>query len=127
MSRPVVIPGRHRPHEILRLAVSVVTGAAYTFGAPAPGSLAALLPGWAVLVWSVGLALSGLVGLVGVLWSLRLEAAGMLTGAGALVWYTAAVGQLGWRALFAALISLAWAGANVWRAVQIRGDLGGVR
>lgn len=124
MSRPVVVlAGRHRPHEILLLVVSVLIGAAYTLGAPPPGSLAALLPGWAVLVWAVGLAASGVVGLVGVAYSMRLEAAGMLLGAGALVWYAGAVAPFGWRASFACAISCAWAGANLWRAWQIRGDL----
>lgn len=132
MSRPVlVISGRHRPHEILLLVVSVVTGAAYTVGAPPPTSVAALLPGWALHVWSLGLAVSGAVGLLGVLtrrgWSLQFEQAAMLIGAGALVWYAAAVVPFGWRALLAGAISLAWALANLVRALQIYRDLKGPR
>jgi hypothetical protein len=128
MSRPVVIvSGRHRPHEILFLVVSVVVGVAYTAGAPPPTSVAALLPGWTVRVWAVGLAVSGLLGAAGLVaraaWALQLEQAAMLIGAGALVWYTAAVAPFGWRALFAGCISAAWAGANLWRAAQIRRDL----
>lgn len=123
-SRPVVIvSGKHRPHQILLLVVSVVTGVAYTIGAPPPASVAALLPGWALLVWSVGLATSGVIGLVGVLRSLRLEQASMLLGAAALLWYTAAVSTFGWRGLFAGAISVAWAVANLVRAGQIRRDL----
>lgn len=128
MSRPVlVISGRHRPHEILLLVVSVITGLAYTIGAPPPASIEALLPGWALLVWSVGLALSGVVGLSGVLWSPRIEAAGMLLGTGALLWYSAAVTPFGWRGLFAGMICTSWAVANLWRALQIRQDLKGNR
>lgn len=128
MSRPVVVvSGRHRPHEIFLLVVALVVGVAYTVGAPPPGSIAALLPGWALLIWTVGLALSGLIGLAGVLWSMRLEQAGMLIGAGALVWYVASVSQFGWTALFAGFTCAAWAGANVWRAAQIRRDLRGGR
>lgn len=131
MSRPIVITGRHRPHEILLLAVSLLTGVAYTLGAPPPQSVAALLPGWALLVWSVGLGLSGAIGLVSTLsrawWALQVEQAAMLLGAGALVWYTAAVAPFGWRALLAGAISTAWAGANLWRAAQIRNDLKGPR
>jgi hypothetical protein len=127
MSRPLVIAGRHRPHEILFLVVSVVTGVAYTIGAPPANSLAASLPSWALSVWAVGLAASGVIGLIGVLWSMRFEAAGMLIGAAALVWYVAAVVPFGWRALFAGLISAAWAGANLWRALQIYRDLRGPR
>jgi len=132
VSRPlVVVSGRHRPHELLLLAVSVVTGAAYTIGAPPPTSIAALMPTWALHVWSAGLLLSGVLGLLGALtrrgWSLALEQAGMLIGAGALVWYVGAVVPFGWRGLFAGLVSLAWASANVARAVQIQRDLGGGR
>lgn len=132
MSRPVVvISGHHRPHELLLLAVSLLTGLAFTIGAPPPSSVAALMPGWALHVWSLGLAVSGAVGLAGVLtrrsWSLQLEQAGMLIGAGALVWYGAAVAPYGWRALFAGAICLAWAGANLARAAQIRRDIGGPR
>ena len=127
-ARPlVVVSGRHRPHEILLLAVQVITGVAYTVGAPPPTSVAALLPGWALLVWSVGLAVSGVIGLAGVIWSPRVEAAGMLLGAGALIWYAAALAPFGWRALLAGAISAAWAGANLWRALQIRQDLRGPR
>lgn len=126
MTRPVVVvSGRHRPHEILLIIVSILTGVAYTVGAPPPTSIAALLPGWALLVWSIGLAVSGVIGLAGVLWSLRIEAAGMLLGTGALIWYAAAVAPFGWRGLLAGAISVAWAGANLWRALQIRQDLRG--
>jgi len=132
VGRPlVVISGRHRPHELLLLTVSVVTGVAYTIGAPPPTSIAALLPPWALHVWSAGLAVSGVLGLVGALtrhgWSLVLEQAGMLIGAASLVWYVGAIVPFGWRGLFAGLISLAWAIANVARAVQINRDLGGGR
>lgn len=130
MARPlIVVSGRHRPHELLLLAVSVVTGLAYTVGAPPPASVAALLPGWALHVWSAGLVVSGVVGLAGALsrrwWSLQVEQAGMLIGAASLIWYTAAVVPFGWRALLAGAISVAWATANVARALQIRRDLAG--
>lgn len=132
MGRPlVVVSGRHRPHEILLLAVSVVTGVAYTIGAPPPTSITALMPGWALHVWSAGLVISGVVGLVGTIsrrvWALQLEQAAMLIGAGALIWYTAAVIPFGWRSLFAGLISVAWAAANLARAEQIRRDLRSAR
>jgi hypothetical protein len=91
----------------------------------------ALLPGWAIRTWAVGMALSGLLGLIGILArgmrSVQVEQAAMLIGAAALVWYTAAVVQFGWRALFAGLISALWAAANLWRAWQIRSDLKGLR
>lgn len=132
MARPlVVISGRHRPHELLLLVVSVLTGVAYTIGAPPPASVSALMPAWALHVWSAGLAVSGVLGLAGAItrrsWSLAVEQAGMLIGAAALVWYVGAVIPFGWRGLFAGLVSLAWAAANVARAVQINRDLRGNR
>jgi len=127
--RTVVVSGRHRPHEVLLLVVSLLVGLAYTIGAPPPDSLAALLRDWALHVWSGGLLLSGLLGLTGIVlrrpYAMQLEQAGMLIGAGALIWYSAAVATLGWRALLAGAICLAWAGANTWRAEQIRRDLRG--
>lgn len=127
----VVVAGRHRPHELLLLVVSLITGLAYTIGAPPPTSIAALMPAWALHVWSAGLLLSGVIGLVGAVvrqaWALQVEQAAMLIGASALIWYTAAVAPFGWRALLAGLISTAWAGANLWRAWQIRQDLRGSR
>jgi hypothetical protein len=125
MERPVVIlTGRHRPHQAFLLLVSVVTGFAYTVGAPPPASVTALLPHWAVLVWAGGLVVSGIVGLIGTFGrALQVEQASMLLGAGALMWYTLAVVQFGWRGLFAASITIAWAMANLARAAQIRRDL----
>lgn len=128
MTRPlVVVSGRLRPHELLLLGVSLVTGVAYTIGAPPPTSVAALMPAWALHVWSAGLLVSGALGLIGALsrrvWALQVEQAAMLIGAAALVWYAGAVVPYGWKALFAGLICLGWAIANLARAVQIRRDL----
>lgn len=128
MTRPlVIVSGRHRPHEILLLAVSLVTGLAYTIGAPPPASVSSLLPGWALHVWSAGLLLSGVIGLTSVAsrayWALKIEASAMLIGAAALVWYSAAIATFGWRGLFAGAITGAWAAANLVRALQIRRDL----
>jgi arginine exporter protein ArgO len=99
--RPIiVVSGRHRPHEILLLAVSLVTG----------------------------LVISGALGLVALAARApQVEQAAMLLGAAALVWYAAAAGQLGWRGAFAGVVCAAWAGANVARALQIRADLRGDR
>lgn len=132
MSRPVpVVTGRHRPHQILLLLVSLLLGVAYTVGAPPPASVTALLPGWAVHVWAAGMGASGALGLAGIAvrWSraLQVEQAAMLIGAASLIWYTAAVVPLGWRSLLAVAISVAWTVANVWRAIQIRRDLKGFR
>lgn len=130
--RPVVvISGRHRPHELLFLALGVLLGATYTLGAPPPESVTAALPNWAIKVWAVGLLAHGLMGLFGAIIptrrSLELEQAAMLLGAAALVWYTGAVIPFGWKASLAIGFSVAWACANLWRARQIQRDLRGPR
>jgi len=128
MSRPVVvISGRHRPHQLFLMAVSLMTGLAYTLGAPTPSSLTALLPGWALLTWSVGMLVAGAVGLYGAWRSLRLEQTGLLLGAAALIWYVAAVVPFGWRALLPGAICVAWAAANVVRAAEIQRAVRGHR
>lgn len=125
----VVLSGRRRPHEVLLLGVGVFSGTALAFGAPPPNSIVALLPHWAVMVWAVGLAIHGVIGLVGIFWrssrSLALEQAAMLIGIGALLWYIVAVAQVGPRGLFAGLIPLGWAVANLIRALEIRHELRG--
>jgi hypothetical protein len=129
----VVVTGRQRPHEVLLTAVSVLVGLAFTLGSPPPGSVVALLPRWEIHVWAGMLLASGLVGVVG-LWrwrdvgaGLRLEAAAMLSGSGALLMYVVAVFLAsGIRALLAGGFVAAWAVANVWRADQIRRELKGI-
>lgn len=129
--RPVlVVAGRHRPHELLFLGLSLVFGLAYTLGSPPPQSVASQMPPWLVHVWAVGLLLSGVVGLVGTLApigygrGLSLELGAMLVGAAALVVTTAAIfNYAGARGLFSVGFCVAWALANVVRAVQIVRDM----
>lgn len=129
--RPIVIvTGRHRPHQIAFLALSVLFGLAFTFGAPPPQSVAALMPQWLVALWAVGLLLSGVLGLVGIAairrvqTGLLLEVASMLLGAGALTIVTFAVfAYSGWKGFFGGGLCVAWAVANLVRAGQIRRDL----
>jgi len=131
--RPViVVTGRHRPHEQLLLAYGTFSGAIYLLGAPPPSSLVAVIPHWLVLLWSAGLVVSGVVGLIGCWWrgarGLQLEQGGMLVGAGSLLIYVvSAFTFAGPRALFAAGVVLMWAAANVWRAVQCHRDLRQIR
>jgi hypothetical protein len=130
VSRPVIVTGRSRPHELLLLGLSVLTGLAYLLGSPPPGSVVALMPHWQIYLWAFGLLLSGVMGLYGCLWrhdaglALAVEGAAMLIGAGALLIPAISAAAIGGaRALFAAGTSAAWMAANLWRAWQIRGDL----
>lgn len=132
--RPVVIvAGRHRPHEQLLLAYSALVGAAYlASGAPAPPSMRAILPEAAVTVWAVALVVSGVAGFVGCWWrgerGLGVEFGALLMNAGTLVVYSmAAFTAGGLNALLPGGIVLAWAAANIWRAVQTLRDINEVR
>lgn len=126
----LIVTGRHRPHQLLLLALSVLLGLAYTVAAPPPQSHAAEMPPWLVHLWSIGLLLSGVVGLAGVLLPFRidrglgLELGAMLLGAGALTVTTAAVFSFaGTQGLLGGGFGAAWALANLWRAGQIWRDL----
>lgn len=134
-TRPVVVvTGRHRPHEIVFLIFALITGLAYTLGAPPPQSAAAEMPPWLVHLWATGLLLHGAIGLAAVLLplprerGLLAEAGSMLIGAGALMMAAAAAfSYAGAHALLGGGLTLAWAIANLVRALQIRTDLRSLR
>lgn len=125
--RPIIVlAGRHRPHEILLLAMSVPLGVGMLASAPAPQSLIAVMPGWLVSVWAVALVLSGVVGLAAVWWpgdplrAMRAEAGALVINAGVLVTFAgAAFVVAGWRAWFVGGFFAGWGAANIWRTAQI--------
>lgn len=129
--RLVVLTGTQRPHELVFQGLALLVGAVYLVGAPAPNSVAALMPAWAVRVWAAGLVLSGLLTVLSAVVrrrieaALRIEQAAMLFGAAALVWAGYAVFVYAWssRALLAGGFCLAWATANAIRAGQCSRDL----
>jgi hypothetical protein len=127
---PVVITGRHRPHELVFLALALVLGLAYTLGAPPPQSAAAEMPAWLVDVWAAGLLVHGVTGAASVLlpWrrdrALWLEAGSMLIGFGALLLVgAAAFSYAGTGALLGGGLCFGWAVANLVRVFQIHRDL----
>lgn len=126
----VLVTGRHRPHELLLLAVSVLLGASYLIRVPAPQTLTAAVPRWVVILWAVGLVASGIIGLTGCLWrgdvtvGLGLERGAMLMSTAALVLISSVIVSVtGMRGAFSAGITIAWALANVYRIAQISTDL----
>lgn len=130
MSRALVLLGGQRPHELLLLVLSVITGVTNLI-APPPGSPMTALPDPMRISWAFGMILSGLAGLLGCLWrwnaerGLLIEQGAMLLGAGMLLILWAAITALiDWRrGLLSAGTILFWMVANLWRAAQIRADL----
>jgi len=131
VGRPViVVSSRNRPHELVLLGLSAALGLAYLVTVPPPQSLAALVPAWLATMWSLGLFVSGVLGLFAALWrgairfALEVERVAMLVSTGALLLIGGASFVVsGWRALFGASLAIAWAAANIVRSGQIRRDL----
>lgn len=130
----VVVVGRDRPHEVAFSVWALILGCLFTFGAPRPGSMAALVTGPAFYIFSIGLGLGGLVVLVGahlpgdVERALEIERAGLVILTGALLVYgVAVIAVFGWQALIAGGLVAAWVHANVRRSMTITRDLRGMR
>ncbi len=125
-------PGRRQPHQMLLCAWCVLAGIIFLGGvAPAPNSVAALLPTWVLWGWYLLLTAGGTVGLAGSWWprraiytGLQLERASMIfLAAGTAMYVIAMIATAGSRATGAAGFLAAWGGACVWRALQIHDDL----
>jgi hypothetical protein len=134
MPPPVVVTGRHRPHEVALLAFSVVLGLAFVVGAKPPGSIESLMPGWFRWGWYVLLLASGVAGLAGffairdVYSALTLERAAMWGQAAAFAIYALAILVLGgWRGVAAGGLCVALAVASVWRLRQVGREIDAVR
>lgn len=132
MTRPVlVLTGPLRPHELLLLVVGILSTIGYVAGGPAPGSITATLPGWAVVAFYGLFGVGSTIGLAGCLLRRRaigpgLEQGGLLIQAAALVLYAIAImGYAGHRGWGVILILAGWVAANLWRAGQIQRDLHG--
>lgn len=125
----VVVVGRGRPHHVMLLVFSFVVGLMYLLGLPQPRSVSDNFGDPFQFLWSVGLLLSGGVGLVGAYWrgevgvGLMLERSSMLIGAASVFGYAWTVSHSGRASTFAAGFCLAWGIANMARAVGISKDL----
>ncbi len=126
---PLLVRSGRNPFEVLMLVACVATG---TVGLFEPSStsnvITTLLPTWEVTTWYGGLAVGGLVGLVGVflngVLSLLVERVGliMLTCL-TLAYSTAVVTQVGIRGTLPALFTGLFAIACAIRFVYITTDL----
>jgi hypothetical protein len=112
---------------------SLVFGIGSLIAVPRPAALD-FLPGWAFMVWSIGLTISGVIGLTGCIWrwhvefGLLVESAGLLIGAGALLMpLTGAFMVGGNKAAWAGGIYATWALMNIVRVYQVHRDLDRLR
>lgn len=121
---PIVVTGRHRPHQVAFLAFSALAGLAFVAGLRPPGTLDRLVPAWVLWTWYALLLTSGLVGLAALAVAdpyrvLVLERAAMAGQVAAPAIYgTALVASGQQTAVFAAGFCFAWAVASAWRAAQ---------
>lgn len=129
----LVVTSRSRPHEMFAFAAQLLLGVAYLVTVPEPASLSALVPGWLVVLWSAGLVVCGAAGLVSArmpmgVRALELERGALAVSTGTLLLMGGASAAVnGLRSSFGIAMIAAWAGANVWRMVQIRRDVAKLR
>lgn len=130
---PIVVTGRHRPHEVVFLAFSALAGAAFVAGVKPPSSLEVLVPVWILWTWFLLLLASGVIGLVSFTrrdpyQALVLERAAMVGHIAAPAVYGLALLATGAAtALFAGAFFAAWAGASAWRLVQVNQGIRALR
>lgn len=126
---PIVVTGRHRPHQVMFLLFSVLVGAAFVGGLRPPGTLDRLVPAWVLWTWYALLLASGLIGLAAIVVAdpyrvLVLERAAMAGQVAAPAIYgTALVASGQQTAVFAAGFCGAWSAASVWRGWQVHRGL----
>ena len=130
---PIVVTGRHRPHEVMFLVFSALAGTAFIVGAKPPNTLERLLPVWVLWTWYLLLLASGLIGLLSITLSdpyraLVLERAAMWgqTAVPALYGLGLAASGQG-TALFATAFCLSWAAASAWRGWQLSSGIRAMR
>lgn len=113
------------PRVVFMLAAIGISGIAYLFGNPPPGTIEAQLDrGW-IIAWAIALGLGGPVCLVGTFKldpdGILLEQIGCALVFGATAIYAIAVWtQVGFlEALYPGLFQFTFGGASLWRAFQL--------
>lgn len=126
--QPILVLSRKKPHLILIMLASLLTGVV-VFGG---GSLDPHVPGWLARLWGGTAGVTGALALLAHLqrWDrergMYVERGTLLIQSGAVLGYgLALVGLLGWGvdAVASGVLALAWAGANMWEVRLIGTDL----
>lgn len=129
---PVVVTGRHRPHEVMFLVFSTLIGAAFAAGTKPPTTVEQLMPDWILWLWYGLLLASGAVGIISILIrcpfrALTLERAAMWGQTAAPLIYALALLSYGRApAAFAIGFCLAWSAASAWRLWQVSREINAV-
>lgn len=126
--QPILVLSRKKPHLILLLILSILTGIGYFFQGPQDQEI----PHWLAQTWAMMLLITGTMALIAHLTRWDRER-GMYVERGALTLQAAAVsgyalalpGILGWQAdtAIALLAGAAWVGTNLWEVREITKDL----
>lgn len=130
---PIVVTGRHRPHQVMLLTFSALVGVGFVAGLRPPGTLDRLVPGWVLWTWYALLLASGLVGLAALAIRdpyrvLVLERAAMAGQVAAPALYGIALAASAQStAVFAAGFCAAWSAASMWRGWQVHRGLRALR
>ena len=126
---PVVVTGRHRPHEVMFLVFSLLIGAAFVAGLKPPGTVEQLIPAWIHWVWYGLLLASGCAGVVSFARrdpyrALTLERAAMWGQIVAPLVYAVVLLAYGHqRVAFVAGFMFAWSAASAWRLWQVNREI----
>lgn len=127
----VIVMGRHQAHEICFMVVSILLGINYLLVTiPPPQSLSQLAPRWVVVIWSIGLIISGGLGIPSALWrsnitvALACERAALIISSVSLsLIFIAILVANQTRGAYGAALTLAWIVANVIRTTQIKKEI----
>lgn len=95
------------PFEIFLCCLCVLSGVPYMVGATAPSGIEQALPNTLIIVWGFNLTVGGLLTLIGMgRLNPRIMRAGLsVLGPTAMVYSLATIAYVGWRGLFAGLIT----------------------
>lgn len=127
----LLVLSRRKPHLILFMILSALSGLAYFLGPAESGAINSEMPSWVQPAWAVCLLFSGTIGIYGALIyrsrlvkGMMVERGALLIQSGAVVFYGGAlVIASGWAGTISAGAAIAWAGANIWEAKLITQDL----
>lgn len=128
----VLVLSRQKPHLILFLVLSLLSGIGYLASDPKENPGSGKLPAHVSSTWAWLLVVTGLIGLAGIVWQRWHVERGMLVERGALLLQSGAVvvyagflaGYHPPQWALSVTAAAVWSGINIWEARLIKRDLG---